>query len=58
MSNVWIYLKDKNSYIMLMNQMCEGPQIQSEKDDKVLVDFCHSAMSAWVQAGYWYSMLE
>ena len=43
---------------MLMNQMCEGPQIQSEKDDKVLVDFCHSAMSAWVQAGYWYSMLE
>ena len=54
MSGVWIYQKNKNDYISLMNQQCGGPHIHQETADKLQVDFCGSAMQVWVEVGYWY----
>jgi hypothetical protein len=54
MSNVWIYQKDKQFYISIMNSECSGPHIIQETEDKLQVDFCSAAMSVWVQAGMWY----
>jgi hypothetical protein len=55
MSHVWIYQKDKNSYLSLMNDMCGGPSINEETADRLNVNFCGPAMEVWVQVGYWYS---
>jgi hypothetical protein len=54
MSGVWIYQKNKQSYIDLMNMECGGPLIHQETEDKLQVDFCNAAMAVWVQVGYWY----
>lgn len=54
MQNVWIYQKNKDSYIMLMKSECNSePRIHQETEDKLQVDFCDAAMRTWVQAGYW-----
>jgi plasmid maintenance system antidote protein VapI len=55
MSGVWIYQKDKNNYISLMNDMCGRPSINQETADRLNVNFCGPAMEVWVQVGYWYS---
>lgn len=54
MHGVWIYQKNKESYIGLMNEECGGPQILQETEDKLQVNFCNAAMQVWVQAGFWY----
>ena len=54
MSGVWIYQKNKQDYINIMNEECEGPHIIEETADKLKVDFCSSAMSVWISVGYWY----
>jgi hypothetical protein len=51
---VWIYQKNKEDYIHLMNIECGGPVIHKETDEKLQVDFCDPAMRDWVQCGYWY----
>lgn len=51
---VWIYQKNKEEYISLMNIECGGPVIHKETDEKLQVDFCDAAMRDWVQCGYWY----
>ena len=55
MSHVWIYQKNKPSYISLMNSECGGPVINEETEDRLNVDFCAAAMQVWVQCGYYYS---
>ncbi len=57
MHGVWIYKKDEETYISLMNEECGGPQIIREEDDKVQVNFCAPAMQVWVEAGYWYDFI-
>lgn len=54
MQGVWIYKKDEETYKNLMTMECGGPQILQEKDDKVQVNFCSTAMQEWVAAGFWY----
>ena len=55
MAGVWIYQKNKQSYIDLMNSECGSPpHIHEETQDKLKVDFCDPAMRVWVQVGYWY----
>ena len=54
MQGVWIYQKDKDAYINLMNEECGGPQILQQTQDKLQVNFCNAAMQVWVQAGFWY----
>lgn len=51
---IWIYQKNKDSYISLMNSECGGPVIHQENEDKLQVDFCNAAMRVWVQCGFWY----
>lgn len=58
MANVWIYQKNKQSYINLMNDECGGPVIHKETEDKLQVDFCGPAMTVWRQAGFWFSLNE
>lgn len=58
MYGVWIFQKDKNSYVSLMNEECGRPDILQEKEDKLQVNFCNAAMTVWAQAGYWYSFNE
>jgi hypothetical protein len=55
MSYVWIYQKNKESYVSLMNSECSEPVIHEETDDRLNVDFCDPAMRVWVQCGYYYS---
>jgi hypothetical protein len=55
MSGVWIYQKNKQDYINIMNEECGGPHIIEETADKLKVDFCSPAMSVWVSVGFWYS---
>jgi hypothetical protein len=54
MQGVWIYKKDEETYKNLMTMECGGPQILQEKDDKVQVNFCATAMQEWVAVGFWY----
>lgn len=54
MQNVWIYQRDKKTYMDVMNIECGSPEILQETDDKLLVNFCHAAMQLWVQSGHWF----
>ena len=58
MNGVWIYQKDKKSYMDIMNIECGSPEIVQEKEEKLQVNFCSAAMTVWVQAGMWYSFEE
>jgi len=54
MSYIWIYTKDKSAYINIMNDMCGGPVIHKETEQKLQVDFCSAAITAWANAGFWF----
>lgn len=52
----WIYKKDRDTYINLMNDQCGGPHIMEEAGELLHVQFCAAAATTWHMAGYWFQM--
>ena len=50
----WIKVKDKETYEKLMIQSGSQPRIIQEDGEYLQVEFSQSALSVWVQAGYWF----